>query len=204
MVNENVSSVDLVLEKLQSGDRAEFARMVDQYSDMIYRLAVRMLANTQDAEDVLQETFLKAFRYIHAFKGQSSISTWLYRIATNEALMLIRKRKPDENQVDIDREADEDALPLQIVDWAALPEESLLSIENIKHLNQLVQALSPVLRIVFLLRDVMELSVKETADVLGITEIVVKTRLSRARYKLRQGLSAHFGDLMEEGKLYGK
>ncbi|MCE5207263.1 MAG: sigma-70 family RNA polymerase sigma factor [Chloroflexi bacterium] len=193
MTREIGGDDSLSLQKLQSGDRDEFARLVERYSDQIYRLAMKMLANSQDAEDVLQETFLKAFRSIHNFKGFSSINTWLYRIAVNEALMLIRKRKPDQMQVDLDVDEDDDQIPMQIVDWEPMPEDQLMSTENIAHLNRLVQSLSPALRVVFLLRDVQEMSVKETAEVLGITEISVKTRLSRARFKLRQGLSLHFG-----------
>jgi RNA polymerase sigma-70 factor, ECF subfamily len=84
----------LSLEALQAGDRAEFARLVDTYYGIIYRLALRMLNNPQDAEDILQETFLKAYRHIDGFDGRAKVSTWLYRIATNEALMFLHRRKP--------------------------------------------------------------------------------------------------------------
>jgi RNA polymerase sigma-70 factor (ECF subfamily) len=192
MSKEKKTEISLTL--LQSGDQAEFAKLVEQYSDFIYKLAIKMLANDQDAEDVLQETFLKAFRSINGFRGNSSLSTWLYRIATNEALMLIRKRKPENQQIDIDKEDEEEKeTPLQIVDWAALPEDQLLSVESIAYLNKIVQKLTPALRIVFILRDVMDQSVRETADVLELSETAVKTRLSRARLQLRQQLSEYFG-----------
>jgi RNA polymerase sigma-70 factor (ECF subfamily) len=192
MSKEKKTEISLTL--LQSGDQAEFAKLVEQYSDFIYKLAIKMLANDQDAEDVLQETFLKAFRSINGFRGNSSLSTWLYRIATNEALMLIRKRKPENQQIDIDKEDEEEKeTPLQIVDWAALPEDQLLSAESITYLNKIVQKLTPALRIVFILRDVMDQSVRETADVLELSETAVKTRLSRARLQLRQQLSEYFG-----------
>lgn len=189
------------ISRLQAGDQAEFAKLVETYSELIYRLAIKMLANEQDAEDVLQETFLKAFRSIQTFKGESNISTWLYRIATNEALMLIRKRKPENQQLDIDNGNEEEEItPLEVVDWGELPEEQLLSDESIAYLNKLVQNLSPALRIVFILRDVLEQSVRETAEVLDISENAVKTRLSRARFQLRQSLSVFFRqDLMDEG-----
>ncbi len=190
----------LSLEKLQAGDRFEFARMVELYSDLIYRLTLKILGNTQDAEDALQETFLKAFRSIKDFKGLSSITTWLYRIAVNEALMILRKNKPDQSRVELDDEGDEDnAEPFQVVDWEPVPEEKLLSGESMQVLNRLVQELSPALRVVFLLRDIQELSVRETAEILGVNEIVVKTRLSRARFQLRQSLAQYFGGRVTEG-----
>lgn len=194
MSNKIIGGDSLSLEKLQSGNKDEFARLVERYSDPIYRLAIKMLGNTQDAEDVLQETFLKAFRSIQNFKGFSSAGTWLYRIAVNEALMLIRKRKPEQKQVVLDAdESDDDQIPVQIADWEPVPEDQLMSAENLTHLNALVQSLSPALRVVFLLRDVQEMSVKETAEVLGISEESVKTRLSRARFKLREGLTGYLG-----------
>ena len=184
---------EIHIEKLQAGDRAEFAHLIEVYSEYVYNLAVKMLGNELDAEDVLQETFLKAFRSIRSFKGDASISTWLYRIAANESLMVLRKRRPESYPIEIDREdEDENPTAVEIVDWGALPEEELLTAENIDYLNALVQSLSPALRIVFLLRDVMELSVREASEVLGVTENVVKTRLSRARLQLRQALSQYF------------
>lgn len=191
----------LSLEKLQAGDRNEFARLVELYSDLIYRLAVKILGNSQDAEDALQETFLKAFRSIKDFKGLSSVTTWLYRIAVNEALMILRKAKPEQTRLELDdQDADEGVEPVQLADWEPVPEDKLLSAESMQVLNGLVQDLSPALRVVFLLRDIQELSVRETAEVLGVTEIVVKTRLSRARFQLRQGLSRYYSGQVLEGK----
>ncbi len=95
---------EISLEKLIAGDRAEFARLVDTYSSSIYRLGLKMLGNPQDAEDVLQNTFMNALIHLSSFEGRSSVATWLYRIATNEALMLIRKRKPE---ISIEQEAPE-------------------------------------------------------------------------------------------------
>jgi RNA polymerase sigma-70 factor (ECF subfamily) len=184
---------------LKSGDRTEFARLVDQYSTMIYRLGMRILNNPQDAEDALQETFLKAFRSISNFKEQSSISTWLYRIATNEALMMIRRRKPEINQVDLQKEDDGETYEsLEIIDWENLPEDRLLSGEVMDMLDESVQKLTPALRVVFVLRDIEGLSVSETAEILGLSEGAVKTRLSRARMQLRQELSLYFGSELEK------
>ena len=94
MINDK-DQTSYSLDALRDGDRAEFARIVEEYSPMVYRLGLKMLNNPQDAEDILQETFIKAYKHIHSFDGRSSVSTWLYRIATNEALMSLRKKRPD-------------------------------------------------------------------------------------------------------------
>lgn len=190
---------EISLEALIAGDRAEFARLVDAYSSPIYRLGLRMLGNPQDAEDVLQNTFLNALTHLSGFEGRSSLSTWLYRIAANEALMLIRKRKPEvELEPDEGEENAEDLKPTQIVDWSALPEDELLSGEGRKILDEAVQSLPESLRLVFLLRDVEGLSIKETAEALNLTETNVKTRLLRARMALRERLSTYYGERMIE------
>jgi len=186
---------EISLKALIDGDQAEFARLVDEYSAPIYRLALRMLNNSQDAEDVLQNTFINALTHIQSFEGRSSLSTWLYRIASNEALMLIRKKKPEVNLDDVeDNENVEDVKPTQFVDWSALPEDELLSGEGKRFLDESIRMLPESLRIVFLLRDIEGLSIKETADALSLTETNVKTRLLRARMVLREGLSNYYGE----------
>ena len=189
------------LEALRSGDRAEFARLVETYYEMIYRLAIRMLNNSQDAEDILQETFLKAYRHLNSFDGRSSVSTWLYRIATNEALMFLRRQKPESVSIDEPlEEGESEQSPVQIVDWCCLPEETLLSTESQAYLDKAITRLTPSLRVVFVLRDIQGLSTQETGEVLGLSEAAVKTRLSRARLRLREELSGYFGERMLEGK----
>jgi len=188
-------SLEISLEALIAGDRAEFARLVDAYSSPIYRLGLRMLGTPQDAEDVLQNTFLSALTHLPKFEGRSSLSTWLYRIAANEALMLIRKKKPEVNMDDAQAgENDEDLLPTQFTDWSALPEDELLSGEGKKALDSAIETLPESMRIVFLLRDVEGLSIKETAATLNLTETNVKTRLLRARMFLREQLSTYYGE----------
>jgi RNA polymerase sigma-70 factor (ECF subfamily) len=188
------------LEALRAGDRAEFARLVDAHYELIYRLAIKMLRHPQDAEDVLQETFMKAYRGLKNFDGRSSLSTWLYRIATNEALMFLRRSRPELVSIDQPIENDEDSLPIQIVDWCCLPEPDLMTAEAQEHLDRAIDNLAPALRVVFILRDLQGLSTQETAQVLSISRGAVKTRLSRARLKLREDLSSYFGDRMKEGK----
>jgi RNA polymerase sigma-70 factor (ECF subfamily) len=182
------------LEALRAGDREEFSRLVDTYSANIYRLALKMLDQPQDAEDVLQETFLKAYRGLKNFDGRARLSTWLFRIATNEALMLLRKHKPEFVSIDEPLESEDgEQEPVQIVDWCCLPEGEMMSKEARKHLAEAAERLPHSLRVVFLLRDIEDQSTQETAEVLGLSETAVKTRLSRARMRLREDLSVYFG-----------
>jgi RNA polymerase sigma-70 factor, ECF subfamily len=195
------SHPQLSIAALRAGDRAEFARMVDGYSGSIYRLALRILGNPQDAEDVLQETFIKAFRHLADFEGRSSFSTWLYRIAANEAFMLLRKRHPEAISVEEGVQTpDGEQEPIEIVDWCCIPEDELLSAESRAHLDRAIDRLSTTLKAVFLLRDIEGMSVRETAEVLKLSEAAVKTRLLRARLQLREQLSAYYGERLPEAK----
>ncbi len=198
------SNGDLSIESLKAGDRSEFARLVDMFSNKLYRLALKIVNDPQDADDVIQETFLKVFRHIGGFDGRSSLSTWLYRIATNEALMALRRRRM--NVVSIDEPGDDggetDQEPLQIVDWCCLPENELMSSEAKIYLDQAISDLPHNLRVVFLLRDIEHFSTSETAQIMDLTETAVKTRLSRGRLQLRQLLSGYYRERMEK-KSYG-
>lgn len=188
---------DFSLEALRKGDRMEFARLVDAYSGVIYRLAMKMLEDPQDAEDVLQETFIKAYKALPAFDGRSSLSTWLYRIATNEALMMLRRRKKGFVSIDEPQDfEDQEQQSVQIVDWCCMPESELMSVEARAYMDRAVEALPPSLRAVFLLRDIEGLSTQETSEVLNLSEMAVKTRLSRARMRLRELLTEYFGERM--------
>ena len=196
-MNTGEQQPDFDLAALQAGDRAEFALFVETYSGQVYRLALKMLQNPQDAEDILQETFIKAYKALPNFEGRSRLSTWLYRIATNEALMFLRKKRPEQVSVDEPLENEEgDERPRQIIDWCCLPENELMSSESRANLDHSVQQLPDGLRAVFLLRDIEGLSTRETADVLDISESAVKTRLSRARFRLRELLSAYYSERM--------
>jgi len=188
------------LESLKAGDREAFARLVDETSGHIYRVALQILGDEQDAEDVLQETYIKAFRSLPDFEGRSSLTTWSYRIAVNEALMMVRKRKPQAISVEesnsFDAEAENDRM--EIVDWCCLPEGELLSSESRRFLDRAVQALPANFRVVFVMRDLEGLSIQDTAEALGLSENNVKTRLLRARLRLRQELSVYFGGKIQE------
>lgn len=194
MNQQDRTEVEFSLEALQNGDQAEFARVVATYSGYIYRLALKMLHNPQDAEDVLQDTFIKAFHALPKFQGQSKVSTWLYRIATNEALMFLRKKRPDTVSVEVPHQNDDEeaSRPLQIVDWCCLPEDELVSDEAREQLDRSITQLPESLRLAFVLRDIEGLSTRETAEVLEISETAVKTRLHRARMNLRESLTAYY------------
>jgi RNA polymerase sigma-70 factor (ECF subfamily) len=199
---ENKNEETLDLEALQKKDKRAFAKMVDENSDHMYRLALKLTGNPQDAEDVVQETFIKAFNHIERFEGRSKISTWLYRIATNEALMLLRKRKDGITHIDEGIETEKgDVLPIQIVDWCCLPEKEIMTDETRRVMQEAALQLSDANRAAFLLRDVEGLSTREAADALDISESALKVRLMRARLQLREELSDYFANRMAKEDL---
>jgi RNA polymerase sigma-70 factor (ECF subfamily) len=192
----------LNLEALRKKDKHAFALLVDQNSDHIYRLALRLTGNTQDAEDVVQETFIKAYKNLDKFEGRSKVSTWLYRIATNEALMMLRKRKDGITHIDEGVETDNgDIMPIQIVDWCCLPEKEIMTDETRQMLKEAAMQLSTANRAAFLLRDVEGLSTQEAAAALDISESALKVRLMRARMQLREVLSEYFANRMAKEDL---
>jgi len=199
MDNKPSSVEPISLEALRSGDGQAFASLVERYSAPIYRLAMRITGNPQDAEDVLQETFIKAMNAISDFQGRSSISTWLYRIAVNEALMLLRRQKRAQTiPVEIESEDGAEGMSetLEIEDWCCLPEKELLSNESRSFLDSALNQLSPRLKMVFQLRDIEGLSIQETAQALDLSEANVKTSLLRARLKLRELLTGYYHERM--------
>lgn len=199
MIEETRFSAEF-LDRLIEGDLQAFNEMVESTSAGVYHLGLRMLGDQQDAEDMLQETYLKAHKALADFEKRSSIKTWLFRIATNEALMMLRKRKSN-SIVDIENTRDEDNdTGLELVDWCCLPESEFLSGETREVLDQASKTLTAALRTVFLLRDVHGFSTSETAEILQINEDAVKTRLVRARSQLREKLGGYFRDRMESIK----
>jgi RNA polymerase sigma-70 factor (ECF subfamily) len=154
-----------------------------------------MLNDPQEAEDVLQETFLSALKALPDFEGRSSLSTWLYRIASNASLMRLRKKQPDTVSVDEPLTLDDgESVPRQLADWSNLPEDELLSSETRQVMDEAISELPESLRIVFILRDIEGLSTADTGEVLDLSEGAVKTRLHRARLWLRERLSAYFAE----------
>jgi len=198
------NDISLVL-AAQHGDKRAFTQLVEKYEQRAYNLARKMMRDQQDAEDVLQETFISVYRNLSNFHGDSSFSTWLYRIATNASLMKLRGRKEPPLSLDESIESNDDgALPREIADWGITPEEALLSSETRAQMDVAITALPELLRTVFVLRDVEGLSVQETADVLKISGPNVKTRLHRARLMLRETLSAYFKEHARAGKEFAQ
>jgi len=186
---------DLALvQAAQRGDKHAFAQLVKKYEQRVYNLARKMVRDPQDAEDVLQETFISVYRHLNDFQGDAAFATWLYRIATNASLMKLRARKGYAVSLDEPLEADdgENLMPREIVDWSITPEEAVLNSEVRAQMDVAVAALPETMRAVFVLRDIEGLSVQATAEVLGISVPNVKTRLHRARMMLRERLSSYF------------
>ena len=183
---------DLVA-KARQGDASAFNELVNRYGRKIFRLAKHITQNDEDAEDVLQESFLKAYGHLAAFQGQSKFYTWIVRIAVNESLMKLRKRKSDRT-VPLDEPLDtgEDTVAREIAVWDENPEQKYSREELGAILDEAVQSLRPVFRTVFVLRDIEDLSTEETAETLSISVPAVKSRLLRARLQLREKLTRQF------------
>ncbi len=195
MTEKTESDRDLII-RLQAGDKAACAECIEKHSPGVYRLALRLMQSEADAEDVVQETFLSAFKAIGGFQGRSELSTWLYRITYNTALMRLRKHQPQTVSVEETEAADDGSLvPTQLFDWCCLPESDFDTNETRAKLEQAIGELPEKLRVVFVLRELEGLSTEETATALDISIETVKTRLHRARLRLRERLSAYFTDL---------
>lgn len=177
----------------RAGRPEAFTELVNRYQRHIYRLALNITHNREDAEDVLQESFLKAYSHLDQFQGNSRFYTWLVRIAVNEALMKLRKRHADKSvSVDDVVETDDDLMPREIVEWRDTPEQRYAKVELQHILNQAIEGLEPAFRPVFVLRDVEDFSTEETAQLLNLSVPAVKSRLLRARLKLRHRLNKYF------------
>jgi len=177
----------------KAGSYEAFEELVSRYESKIYRLGVNITGNSEDAEDVLQEAFLKAFQHLGEFREDSRFYTWLVRIAVNEALMKLRKIRSNRT-VPLEDEIGEDGdpIPRELADWKPNPEQIFAQAEIENILRDSAQKLPASYRTVFLLRDVEELSTAEAASVLGLSEGTVKARLFRARLMLREELSKVF------------
>ena len=142
-----------------------------------FRLTQNITQNREDAEDAMQESFLKAFEHLGEFQGNSRFYTWLVRIAVNQALMKLRRRRPNHISLDEEMETGEDSMPREVEDWGPSPEESYEQTELAQILSSVIGDLDPPFRIVFQLRDIEELSTEETAEALGLSVPAVKSRL---------------------------
>ena len=192
-----------LVNQAREGDARAFSELVRRYENKIFRLALHITQNREDAEDVLQETFLKAYEHLDQFQGNARFYTWVVRIAVNQALMKLRKRKSDK-AVSLDETIDtgEDTVAREIADWDENPEQRYSREELGSILGSAVESLAPTYRTVFVLRDLDELSTEETAEALGLSIPAVKSRLLRARLQLRDKLTRYFKRKGEDAFAY--
>jgi len=177
----------------RGGDISAFEQLVARYDGKLLRIAQNVTHNREDSEDAVQEAFLKAFEHLNSFREDAQFSTWLIRITLNQALSKLRKRRiVKEVSLDDDFDAEDVTLPREVADWAPNPEELYRASELRSILIASLKQISPILRVVFVLRDIEGLSIDETAEVLQLRIGTVKARLSRARQQLRKLLSKYF------------
>jgi RNA polymerase sigma-70 factor, ECF subfamily len=197
-----MASDDLSLVRAsKNGDVAAFEHLVKRYDRKLLRIAQSVTHNTEDAQDAVQEAFLKAFQNLGQFREESQFSTWLIRITLNQSLMKLRKlRALREVPPDEDLQADGDMLPMEIADWAPNPEQRYWASELRSILVKALEELRPILRVVFVLRDIEGLSTAETAEVLNLSHAAVKARLWRGRLQLRERLNKYFSKQTESSR----
>ena len=192
-VSEPVSDELALVQAAKAGDVGAFEDLVRRYDRNVFRIAQHITQNREDAEDVVQEAFLKAYGNLAQFQGQSKFYTWLVRIVVNEALMKLRRRRPERMvSLDEDVKTEDDSVPREVADWSPNPEQLYSQSELHDILSRTIQGLPPSFRTVFVLRDVEGLSTEETAEALGLSIPAVKSRLLRARLQLRERLSRFF------------
>ena len=182
-----------LVQAAKSGDLGAFEQLVKLYDRNVFRIAQHITHNREDAEDVVQDAFLKAYENLGQFQGQSKFYTWLVRIAVNEALMKLRKRRSDKIvSLDENIETEEDSMPREVADWSPNPAQLYDQSQLKEILGKVIQGLPSGFRTVFVLRDVEGLSTEETAEALDLSIPAVKSRLLRARLQLRERLNKYF------------
>ena len=181
------SESDILPDRSRESLERAYSQMVEDYTDFAYNVAYRMLRNVEDAEDAVQEAFISAYRAFSTFKGQSKLSTWLYRIVVNACLMKIRKEKARSNY--LLETGYNDAV---VTDWGNYPEEAAINSELRDVVETGLQSLSPDLRAAVVLRDVQGLTTEEASATLGLSIAAFKSRLHRGRIVLRSRLSEYF------------
>ena len=182
-----------LVDATKTGDIAAFEELVKRYDSKLLRIAQHVTQNREDAQDAVQEAFLKAFQKLEQFQENSKFSTWLVRIAINQSLMKLRKQhRNSELSINQSFQTEEGVLSAEIADWAPNPEERYRASELRQLLTKTLQELRPSLSVVFVLRDIEGFSTEQTAEALNLSQVAVKTRLLRARLQLREGLSKYF------------
>ena len=183
-----------VIAAILDGETHLFHDLIRPYERTLFSMAMALLRNPEEAEDVAQETFLKALRNLHSYRAEARFSTWLVSIALNDVRSRLRRHRAFESLDDLPDETDRVA-PELLRDWREVPSEVLERLEVRKLLQEAVTELPLIYREVFLLREVEELSISESAEALGISAASVKVRLHRARIMLQRRLAPHVGQL---------
>jgi len=200
------SAETTLIRQVQNGDSDAFFDLVRPYERAVFLAALSLVKNDADAEDVAQEAILKAFKGLPRFRQEAKFSTWLIQIAINEAKMRLRKdRRHLYESIEEGRIGDDgDYTPRDFADWREIPSEVLEQKELRTALTNALDSLPEKYRTVMILRDIQHLSITETAQVLGLSEANVKTRLSRARLQMRDALAPGFDGAWSRGRTYEK
>lgn len=191
--------IEMLVERARQGDRAAFGQLVDEYKDKIYNYVARMLNDPYEAEDVTQEAFLRAFRSLPRFRGASSFHTWLYRIASNLAIDVVRKRKRQEPTFSLDEplESDDGEYEREIPDETGSPEDRSSTRETRVAVRRAIMDLPEKLRDVMILYELQGETYEDIADILDVPLGTVKSRLFNARNRLKDSLE----ELVDAGEL---
>ncbi len=199
--NSNQPSDEKLVERFLEGDKSALDELLQRYHSRVYRLAYGILRNPQDAEEVIQEVFLRVFQKLDSFKGESSFSSWLYRVAINTTYMKLRDRKGVSTFSfdQVGKLLDEEMIKSGSGEWVARPDDELLTEEALRIISEAIDQLPDDFKTVLILRDVEGLSTDEVAEILGLTPAAVKSRLHRARLFLRDKLEDFYKQLFEGG-----
>ena len=192
--NPTLSAVEVdevLVQRAQQGDTAAFDELVRRYTSIVYRVLYKILRHEEDTQDALQDTFVSAYRALPRFRQDARFSTWIYRIATNAALMKARARKNNMVSLDHPTEDPDAQSAWELPDWSATPDEEIMTGETRRIMEDAIQALPPEQRAAFVLHDIQDLSSAETAQAMGITVSAVNSRLHRARVFLRDRIGRH-------------
>jgi RNA polymerase sigma-70 factor (ECF subfamily) len=193
-MNSRWESEKELIQRAQNGDKKAMAGIVKNNESIVYNTALKLLGNEQDAECVLQETFLKVFKALPGFKGESSLSTWIYRIATNFALMRLRSRKKESATFDIaDEQINQNMLESFNQTVGDNPLRAVMNDELKQAMEKAIRQLSPKFKTVFVLKDIDGYSLKEISEMLEMSLPAVKSNLHRARLVLRNQLAHYVG-----------
>ena len=204
-LNETATDDLGLIRACKNGDCAAFQEIVKRYDRKLFRIAQYLMHNREDAEDAVQEAFLKAFQHLDQFREEAKFSTWLTRIAINQSLMMLRKKcSMKEVPIDVEFQSEDSNLPIDVADWAPNPEDLYRAAQLREILRKTLQELGLGLRVVFVLKDIEGFSLEETAEALGLNVTAVKARSFRARLQLRERLSRYFHKTEKVGEVEGR